>query len=83
MLITEEENLRKQHFSALDHNKNLNLEIDKVLALIAEYEQVNRELLDEIEYFIEQDHQARSMLDRAEVMREIIEGSVRKISLTE
>lgn len=38
--------MRKEHFAALDKNKTLNLEIDQVLALIAEYEQVNRELLD-------------------------------------
>jgi len=63
-MIAEEEKLRKDHYAALDKNKNLNMEIDQVLALIAEYEQVNRELLDEIEYFVEQDHQARSMLDR-------------------
>ena len=75
--------LRKEHFASLDKNKSLNMEIDQVLALIAEYEQVNRQLLDEIEYFIEQDHQARSMLDRQEVMREIIDSSVRKITLTE
>lgn len=46
LVIAEEEDLRKQHFSSLEQNKNLNMEIDKVLALIAEYEQVNRELLD-------------------------------------
>jgi len=47
-VIAEEERLRKDHFASLDRNKNLNMEIDKVLALIAEYELVNRELLDEI-----------------------------------
>ena len=83
LIISEEEKLRKDHFAALDKNKNLNMEIDQVLALIAEYEQVNRELLDEIEYFVEQDHQARSMLDRQEIMRDIIDGSMRKLSLTE
>ena len=67
----------------MDKNKNLNNEIDRVLALIAEYELVNRELLEEIEIFIEQDEQARSRLDRKEFMREVIESSVRKISLTE
>jgi len=46
LVIAEEEKLRKEHFASLDKNKNLNLEIDKVLALIAEYELVNRELLD-------------------------------------
>jgi chromosome segregation ATPase len=83
LVIAEEERLRKDHFSALDKNKNLNNEIDRVLALIAEYEQVNRELLEEIEIFIEQDEQARSRLDRKEFMREVVESSVRKISLTE
>lgn len=83
LIISEEEKLRKDHFAALDKNKNLNMEIDQVLALISEYEQVNRELLDEIEYFVEQDHQARSMLDRQEMMRDIIDGSMRKLSLTE
>lgn len=68
-MIGEEEKLREEHFAALEKNKGLNLEVDKVLALIAEYEQVNRELMDEIEYFMEQDQQARSMLDRGEVMR--------------
>jgi len=56
--------LRKEHFNALDRNKDLNHDIDKILALISDYEQVNKELLDEIELFIEQDHQARVMLDR-------------------
>jgi hypothetical protein len=46
LIISEEEKLRKEHFASLDKNKNLNLEIDQVLALISEYEQVNRELLD-------------------------------------
>ena len=68
-MIGEEEKLREEHFAALEKNKGLNLEVDKVLALIAEYEQVNRELMDEIEYFMEQDQQARSILDRGEVMR--------------
>jgi hypothetical protein len=51
--------------------------------LIAEYELVNKELLDEIEIFIDQDQQARSMLDRKEYMQEIIESSLRKIAITE
>lgn len=54
-----------------------------MLALIAEYEQVNRELVDEIDYFGEQDQQARSMLERGEVMKDIVEGALRKIALTE
>ena len=83
VLISEEERLRKEHFAALEKNKGLNFEIDRVLALIAEYEQVNRELVDEIDYFGEQDQQARSMLERGEVMKDIVEGALRKIALTE
>ena len=67
----------------MEKNKGLNFEIDRVLALIAEYEQVNRELVDEIDYFGEQDQQARSMLERGEVMKDIVEGALRKIALTE
>lgn len=83
LIIAEEEKLRKEHFASLDKNKNLNSEIDKALALIAEYELVNRELLDEIELFIDQDEQAKSMLSRKEVMRDIVESSLRKIAITE
>lgn len=50
-IIADEERLRKEHFAALDRNKALNGEIDKVLTLIAECEMVNRELVDEIELF--------------------------------
>lgn len=82
-MISEEEKLRKEHFAALDKNKNLNFEIDKVLAMIADYEQANRELVDELEYFSEQDQQVRSMLDRQEVMRDTVEGAVRKIALSD
>ena len=32
----------------LDRNKQLNGEIDKLLALISEYELVNKELIDEL-----------------------------------
>lgn len=72
LVIAEEEKLRKEHFASLEKNKGLNNEIDRVLALIAEYELVNRELLEEIEIFIDQDEQARSRLDRKEFMREVI-----------
>jgi hypothetical protein len=44
-VIAEEEQLRKEHFKALDRNKNLNNQIDQMLALIAEYEVVNQDLL--------------------------------------
>lgn len=37
IVIAEEERLRKDHFSALDKNKDLNHEIDKILLLISEY----------------------------------------------
>ncbi len=66
----------------LDKNKGLNGEIDRLLALIAEYEQVNKELVDEVAIYIDQDEQAREILNRRESMSEIIEGTRRKIALT-
>lgn len=66
----------------LDKNKSLNSEVDRLLALIAEYEQVNKELVDEITIYIDQDEQARQILNRREVMTELIEGTRRKIALT-
>jgi hypothetical protein len=74
--------LRKGHFLNLDKNKSLNGEIDRLLALIAEYEQVNKELVDEVTIYIDQDEQAREILNRRESMTEIIEGTRRKIALT-
>ena len=81
-IISEEEKLRKEHYAGLEHNKQLNNEIDKVLALIAEYEQVNKELIDELEIYIDQDEQARAILNRREQMREIIESTLRKIQVS-
>jgi hypothetical protein len=46
IIIAEEERLRKEHFAGLDKNKKLNVEIDHMLSLIAEYELVNKELLE-------------------------------------
>jgi len=37
LVIAQEEKLRKEHFAAIDKNKSLNSEIDRVLALITEY----------------------------------------------
>lgn len=66
----------------MDKNKGLNGEIDRLLALIAEYEQVNKELVDEVAIYIDQDEQAREILNRRDVMKEIIEGTRRKVELT-
>ena len=80
--MAEEERLRKEHFIGIDSNKQLNGEIDKTLALIHEYEQVNKELLDELEMYIDQDEQAGAILNRKEQMREIIESTLRKIAVS-
>ena len=53
------------------------------MSLILEYELVNKELIDEIEIYIDQDQQAKTMLNRSEIMKDIIEGTLRKIALTE
>ena len=64
LIISEEEKQRKEHFLGIDRNKTLNEEVDRLLALIAEYEHVNKELLDEVEIYIDQDEQARAILNR-------------------
>lgn len=43
-LAREEDKLRNEHFQRLDQNKLLNGEIDRLLSIIAEYEQVNKEV---------------------------------------
>lgn len=65
-LSREEDKLRNEHFQRLDQNKILNGEIDRLLSLISEYEQVNKEvsdetmqLIEEIQIYIDQDEQAR------------------------
>lgn len=63
-IISQEEKLRREHMNNLDKNKSLNGEIDRLLALIAEYEQVNKELVDEVTIYIDQDEQAREILNR-------------------
>jgi hypothetical protein len=60
----------------------VNSEIDKILALIHDYENVNKELLDELEIYIDQDEQARAILNRKDKMREIIESTLRRIAVS-
>lgn len=60
----------------------MNSEIDKILALIHDYENVNKELLDELEIYIDQDEQARAILNRKDKMREIIESTLRRIAVS-
>lgn len=50
--------------------------------MIHEYEAVNKELLDELEIYIDQDARAREILDRKDKMREIIESTLRRIAVT-
>ncbi len=58
------------------------MEINNVLALIHEFQQVNKELLDEIEIYIDKDQQARSILNRKDKMRQIIQSTLRKIAVS-
>ena len=83
IIIADEERLRKEHFLGLDENKKLNGELDRLLVLINEYEMINKELIDEVEIYSDQDQQAISILNRREQMRELISGTVRKAKVTE
>jgi hypothetical protein len=83
IIISEEEKLRKEHFLGLDENKKLNGELDRLLSLINEYELINKELIDEIEIYSDQDQQAISILSRREQMKDLITGTLRKLKVTE
>jgi chromosome segregation ATPase len=83
LIIAEEEKLRKQHFLGLDDNKLLNSELDKLLSMINEYELINKELIDEIEIYADQDQQAISILNRRQQMKDLIAGTLRKLQVTE
>lgn len=78
----EENKLRNEHMQRVEDNKILNAEIDRILGIIHEYELVNSELLDEIEMFIEQDQQARKILDRRDHMKEVVQKVLYKVNTT-
>ena len=75
--------MRKEHFASLEESKKLNGELDRLLALISEYELVNKDLLDEIEIYSDQDQQAISILNRRDQMRDLVTGTIRKAKMTE
>ena len=54
-----------------------------MLVLINEYELINKELIDEIEIYGDQDQQAIAILSRREQMKELITGALRKLKTTE
>jgi len=83
LIIAEEEKLRKEHFLGLDDNKQLNAELDGLLSMINEYELINKELIDEIEIYADQDQQAISILNRRQQMKDLIAGTLRKLQVTE
>jgi uncharacterized protein (DUF2336 family) len=61
----------------------LNGELDRLLVLINEYELINKELIDEIEIYGDQDQQAIAILSRRDQMKELITGALRKLKTTE
>lgn len=67
--IIKRENLRKEHMDLATENKNLNNEIDQCLFSILEYERVNKDLQKEVENYIVCDEQARTLLNRKEVIK--------------
>ena len=77
------ENLRKEHLDLANENKLLNGEIDKCLLSILEYERVNKDLQKEIENYIECDEEARSMLNRKETMKTLLDQVSVKLQKTE
>ena len=76
------ENLRKEHLDLANENKLLNGEIDKCLLSILDYERVNKDLQKEIENYIECDEEARSMLNRKETMKTLLDQVSVKLQKT-
>ena len=81
--ILKRETLRKDHMDLVGENKTLNAEIDKTLLSILEYERVNKELQKEVENYIECDEEARSMLNRKDAMRNLLDQVSTKLHKTE
>ena len=81
--ILKRESLRKEHMDLVSENKLLNSEIDKTLLSILEYEKINKELQKEVENYIECDEEARSMLNRKEAMRNLLDEVSSKLHKTE
>ena len=77
------EGLRKEHMDLATENKNLNNEIDQCLISILEYEKVNKDLQKEVENYIACDEEARSLLNRKEAMRGLLEQVSAKLHKTE
>lgn len=50
--------------------------------LISEYEQINKELVDEIDIYSVQDEEAFSILNRKQVMKDVRVANNRKIAQT-
>ena len=53
------------------------------MVLISEYELINKELIDEIEIYADQDQQAIQILSRRTQMKELIATTLRKLHTTE
>jgi hypothetical protein len=60
----------------------LNSEIDQCLVNILEYERINKSLQKEVENYIACDEEVRSMLNRKEAMRGLLEEVSVKLSKT-
>ena len=81
--VMKREGLRKENSELVNENKNLNSEIDECLLQILEYERVNKDLQKEVENYIACDEEARSLLNRKENMRGLLEQVAGRLSKTE
>lgn len=77
------EGLRKENSQLVGDNKVLNAEIDECLLQILEYERVNKDLQKEVENFIACDEEARSLLNRKDSMRGLLEQVAGRLAKTE
>lgn len=78
----QREALNKEHIALDADHKALNGEIDRCLMSILEYEKINQELQREMQHFMECDEEARSMLNRKDAMKSLLDQVASKLHKT-
>jgi DNA repair exonuclease SbcCD ATPase subunit len=80
--VLERDGLENDHAALSAEHNLLNSEIDSLMIQIIEFEKVNKDLQREIENYIASDEEARSMLNRRDAMRNMLDTVTARLSQT-
>jgi septal ring factor EnvC (AmiA/AmiB activator) len=80
--ILERDGLENDHAVLSSEHNLLNADIDSLMIQIIEYERINKELHREIENYMQSDEDARSMLNRRDAMRTLLDTVAARLSQT-